>query len=107
MSESAIDSLSHFQLKHGQDPKNTLYIATSGTPTEAQVALIQRVIDKQQPREVVLANDRDAGGRQFNINYLNELQPARPMVPWPSRKPTARLGGRWSGTPPATSTTPA
>jgi len=81
VSESAIDSLSHFQLKHGQDPRNTLYIATSGTPTEAQVALIQRVIDKQQPREVVLANDRDAGGRQFNINYLNELQPARPLVP--------------------------
>ncbi|RAK62445.1 toprim domain-containing protein [Hymenobacter edaphi] len=81
VSESAIDSLSHFQLRHGQDPKNTLYIATSGTPTEAQVALIQRVIDKQQPREVVLANDRDAGGRQFNINYLNELQSARPMVP--------------------------
>ena len=81
VSESAIDSLSHFQLKHGQDPKNTLYIATSGTPTEAQVALIQRVIDKQEPQEVVLANDRDAGGRQFNINYLNELQPARPLVP--------------------------
>ena len=81
VSESAIDSLSHFQLKHGQDPKNTLYIATSGTPTEAQVALIQRVIDKQAPQEVVLANDRDASGRQFNINYLNELQPARPLVP--------------------------
>ncbi|MBC6992186.1 toprim domain-containing protein, partial [Hymenobacter sp. BT491] len=81
LSESAIDSLSHFQLKHGQDPKNTLYIATSGTPTEAQVALIQRVIDKQEPKEVVLANDRDAGGRQFNINYLNELQPARPFAP--------------------------
>ncbi|MCB2380333.1 toprim domain-containing protein [Hymenobacter sp. BT635] len=81
VSESAIDSLSHFQLKHGQDPKNTLYIATSGTPTEAQIALIQRVIDKQAPQEVVLANDRDAGGRQFNINYLNELQPARPLVP--------------------------
>jgi hypothetical protein len=81
VSESAIDSLSHFQLKHGQDPRNTLYVATSGTPTEAQIALIQRVIDKQEPSEVVLANDRDAGGRQFNINYLNELQPARPFVP--------------------------
>ncbi|GAA4493053.1 hypothetical protein GCM10023172_01090 [Hymenobacter ginsengisoli] len=81
VSESAIDSLSHFQLRHGQDAKNTLYIATSGTPTEAQVALIQRVIDKQAPQEVVLANDLDAGGRQFNINYLNELQPARPFVP--------------------------
>ncbi len=81
VSESAIDSLSHFQLKHGQDSRNTLYVATSGTPTEAQIALIQRVIDKQEPKEVVLANDRDAGGRQFNINYLNELQPARPFVP--------------------------
>lgn len=81
VSESAIDSLSHYQLKHGQDSRNTLYVATSGTPTEAQIALIQRVIDKQEPKEVVLANDRDAGGRQFNINYLNELQPARPFVP--------------------------
>ena len=81
VSESAIDSLSHYQLKHEQDPRNTIYIATSGTPTEAQVALIQRVIDKQEPKEIVLANDRDAGGRQFNMNYLNELHPARPLIP--------------------------
>ncbi|QNP54508.1 toprim domain-containing protein (plasmid) [Hymenobacter qilianensis] len=81
VSESAIDSLSHYQLKHEQDQKNTMYIATSGTPTEAQVALIQRVIDKQEPKEIVLANDRDAGGRQFNMNYLNELHPARPLAP--------------------------
>lgn len=81
VSESAIDSLSHYQLKHAQDPRNTLYVATSGTPTEAQVALIQRVIDKQEPKEIVLANDRDAGGRQFNMNYMNELHPARPLVP--------------------------
>ncbi len=81
VSESAIDSMSHYQLKHEKDPKNTLYVATSGQPTEAQIALIQRVIDKQEPKEVVLANDRDAGGRQFNMNYLNELHPARPLVP--------------------------
>lgn len=81
VSESAIDSLSHYQLKNEQERKNTIYIATSGQPTEAQIALIQRVIDKQEPKEVVLANDRDAGGRQFNINYLNELQPARALTP--------------------------
>lgn len=81
ISESAIDSLSHYQLKHEKDPRNTLYIATSGQPTEAQIALIQRVVDKQEPQEIVLANDRDAGGRQFNINYMNELHPARPLVP--------------------------
>lgn len=77
ISESAIDSMSYHQLK--DDGKNTLYIATAGTVTERQTALIQRVIDKQDPREVVLADDRDAGGRRFNINYLNDLQPARPF----------------------------
>jgi len=75
INESAIDSMSYHQLK--DDGKNTMYIATAGTVTERQVALIQRLIDKQSPQEVVLADDRDAGGRKFNINYLNDLQPAR------------------------------
>ncbi|WP_157433307.1 toprim domain-containing protein [Adhaeribacter aquaticus] len=75
VSESAIDSLSYHQLH--QDGKNTMYIATAGTVTERQIELIQRVIDKQNPTELILANDRDAGGRKFNINYLNDLQPAR------------------------------
>jgi len=52
-------------------------VATSGTVTERQVELIQKLIDKQEPREVVLANDNDAAGRRFNINYLNELQAPR------------------------------
>jgi hypothetical protein len=67
--------MSYHQLK--KDGKNTMYIATAGTVTERQTALIQRVIDKHAPLEVILADDRDAGGRKFNINYLNDLQPAR------------------------------
>ncbi|GAC1379198.1 MAG: hypothetical protein NVSMB30_27180 [Hymenobacter sp.] len=83
VSESPVDAMSYHQLHHrgAEGQPNTLYVATSGTVTERQVELIQRVIDKQAPEEVLLANDRDAGGRQFNINYLNELQPARPLVP--------------------------
>ncbi|RNI31785.1 hypothetical protein EFA69_06180 [Rufibacter immobilis] len=77
LNESAIDSMSYHQLKN--DGKNTMYIATAGTVTERQTALIQRVIDKQNPQELILADDRDAGGRRFNINYLNDLQPARPF----------------------------
>jgi len=77
LNESAIDSMSYHQLKN--DDKNTMYIATAGTVTERQTALIQRVIDKQNPQELILADDKDAGGRRFNINYLNDLQPARPF----------------------------
>lgn len=77
LNESAIDSMCYHQLK--KDDKNTMYIATAGTVTERQTELIQWVIDKQNPKELILADDRDAGGRRFNINYLNDLQPARPF----------------------------
>ncbi|GAB3242915.1 hypothetical protein GCM10027346_39360 [Hymenobacter seoulensis] len=79
VSESPVDAMSYHQLHHrgAQGQPNTLYVATSGTVTERQVELIQKLIDKQEPREVVLANDNDAAGRRFNINYLNELQVPR------------------------------
>jgi hypothetical protein len=79
VSESPVDAMSYHQLHHrgAEGQPNTLYVATSGTVTERQVELIQKLIDKQAPREVVLANDNDAAGRRFNINYLNELQEPR------------------------------
>ncbi|QKG59053.1 toprim domain-containing protein (plasmid) [Hymenobacter sp. BRD128] len=79
VSESPIDSLSYHQLNHRAGSPNTLYVATGGTPTEKQAELIQRIIDRQQPREVALANDRDPSGVRYNINYLNDLSPARKM----------------------------
>lgn len=79
VSESPVDAMSYHQLHHrgAEGQPNTLYVATSGTVTERQVELIQKLIDKQEPQEVVLANDNDAAGRRFNINYLNELQAPR------------------------------
>ncbi|GAA4364191.1 hypothetical protein GCM10023185_33490 [Hymenobacter saemangeumensis] len=79
VSESPVDAMSYHQLHHrgAEGQPNTLYVATSGTVTERQVELIQKLIDKQEPKEVVLANDNDAAGRRFNINYLNELQAPR------------------------------
>ncbi|TLM88800.1 toprim domain-containing protein [Hymenobacter jeollabukensis] len=78
VTESAIDAMSKYQLEQsgGKGP-NTMYVATSGNVTERQSELIQRLIDRQRPAEVTLANDNDAAGRRFNINYLNDLQPAR------------------------------
>ncbi|MBT9394388.1 toprim domain-containing protein [Hymenobacter sp. NST-14] len=83
VTESAIDALSKHQLDHrdGKRPPNTMYIATAGTVTERQVELIQLIIDRQKPKEVVLGQDNDAGGRRFNINYLNDLQPPRTRQP--------------------------
>ncbi|AIZ65419.1 hypothetical protein PK28_17270 (plasmid) [Hymenobacter sp. DG25B] len=79
VSESPVDAMSYHQLHHGgaEGQPNTIYVATSGTVTERQVELIQKLIDKQEPKKVVLANDNDAAGRRFNINYLNELQAPR------------------------------
>jgi carbonic anhydrase/acetyltransferase-like protein (isoleucine patch superfamily) len=77
LSESPIDSLSYHQLNHRAGGPNTLYIATGGTPTERQSELIQKIIDRQEPREVVMANDRDPSGVRYNINYLNDLSPSR------------------------------
>lgn len=78
--ESAIDAMAKYQLDksagEGKMP-NTMYIATAGNPTERQTELIQRIIDKQDPKAVILGNDNDPAGRRFNINYLDQLQPAR------------------------------
>lgn len=77
ISESPIDSLSYHQLHQRAGSPNTMYVATGGTPTEKQAELIQKVIDRQQPREVSLATDRDPSGMRYNINYLNDLGPSR------------------------------
>jgi hypothetical protein len=82
--ESPIDQMSKYQLEQpgGQGP-NTIYIATSGNMSQRQVELIQKVIDKQQPQQVVLASDNDKAGERYNINYLNDLRGPRQSVQLP------------------------
>ena len=46
-------------------------MATSGTVTERQVELIQKLIDKQEPKEVVLANNATVEG-QTTAHYITE-----------------------------------
>jgi carbonic anhydrase/acetyltransferase-like protein (isoleucine patch superfamily) len=79
ISESPIDSMSYHQLNQRAGGPNTMYVATGGTPTERQAELIQKIIDRQEPREIALANDRDPSGVRYNINYLNDLSPSRKM----------------------------
>ena len=79
--ESQIDAMSKYQLEQpGGTGPNTMYMTSSGTVSQRQVELMQKVIDRQQPKEVVLANDNDPAGVRFNLNYLNDFRAPRPNV---------------------------
>lgn len=81
LGESPIDMMSKFQTEKaaateaGQDLPNSRYVATGGTPSIEQKAIIQAIIDREQPRQVILSNDNDAAGQAFNVRYLNDLRP--------------------------------
>ena len=77
--ESPIDMMSKFQLEKegrapGQEADNVRYVATGGPASVAQKAILQDLIDRDQPRQITLANDNDAAGKAFNIRYLNDLR---------------------------------
>lgn len=79
--ESPIDAMSKYQLEQpGGSGPNTMYLTSSGTVSQRQVELMQKVIDRQQPKEVVMANDNDAAGVRFNLNYLNDFRAPRQNV---------------------------
>lgn len=79
--ESPIDAMSKYQLEQpGGSGPNTMYMSSSGTMSQRQVELMQKVIDRQQPQNVVLANDNDAAGVRFNLNYLNDFRAPRQNV---------------------------
>ncbi|MCR5890486.1 toprim domain-containing protein [Hymenobacter sp. J193] len=88
VSESPVDAMSYHQLHHrgAQGQPNTLYGATSGTVTERQVELIQKLIDKQEPKELEpwRTTTTPPAAASTSIN-LNELQVPR------------RAGSRWPG----------
>ncbi|WP_324680863.1 toprim domain-containing protein [Hymenobacter sp. GOD-10R] len=70
VSESAIDSLSHFQLKQ---PNNTMYASTSGNLTDNKVAEIKRLVENQNLRTVKLAFDNNLEGHIFDTRLIAGL----------------------------------
>ena len=78
--ESPIDMMSKYQSERaaatdkGVDLPNSRYVATGGTPSIEQKAIIQNLIDREQPKQVILSNDNDAAGQAFNVRYLNDLR---------------------------------
>jgi hypothetical protein len=76
ITESGEDALSHHQL-HYQKGVNTIYVSTSGNNTQGKTEVIQELIDKRKPAEVVAGVDNDPAGSRYRINFLNSLQPPR------------------------------
>ncbi|WP_324680169.1 toprim domain-containing protein [Hymenobacter sp. GOD-10R] len=70
VSESAIDSLSHYQLKQ---PNNTMYASTAGFLTDNKVAEIRRLVENQNLKTVKAAFDNNLDGYLFDTKLITGL----------------------------------
>lgn len=86
VAKSAIDALSHYQLKQ---PTNSLYASTSGQLTDNQVTEIKRLIENQALKTVKLAFDNQLEGHLFDTKLLAGL--ARPTTPMRIARTTPSL----------------
>jgi len=77
VSESAIDALSHYQVKQ---PTNALYASTSGQLTDNKVTEIKRLVADNNLKTVKLALDNNLEGHLFDTRLIVGLaRPATPM----------------------------
>ncbi|QIL78234.1 toprim domain-containing protein [Hymenobacter sp. HDW8] len=70
VTETAIDALSHYQLKQ---PTNTMYASTSGPLTDNQVVEIRRLITNQNLKTVKPAFDHTVAGHVFDTKLITGL----------------------------------
>ena len=71
--ESDIDLSSFHQLYPPVTGESRLYISTAGLPSKEQMIHIQHLVDKYQPQQLLLANDKDPAGQRMNINLMGSL----------------------------------
>jgi hypothetical protein len=71
--ESDIDLSSFHQLYPPATGESRLYISTAGLPSKEQMVHIQHLVDKYQPQQILLANDKDPAGQRMNINLMGNL----------------------------------
>ncbi|MEM7368173.1 MAG: toprim domain-containing protein [Bacteroidota bacterium] len=72
LTEGAIDALSFHQLFPPQGSR--IYISSGGMVTEGQMHLIQQLINKLHPQQLILAMDNDLAGMRYNIQLLGRLR---------------------------------
>ena len=87
--ESDIDLSSFHQLYPPAEGESRLYISTAGLPSKEQMVHIQHLVDKYQPQQILLANDKDPAGQRMNINLMGNLDFS--SLPIAEKSPLSKL----------------
>ncbi|KAB7725852.1 hypothetical protein F5984_25530 [Rudanella paleaurantiibacter] len=74
VAENPIDAMSFHQLKPPVEGEKRLYIGTAGNLSSGAPDTVQKLIDRYQPKQIVMANDNDNGGFRTNINLVGRLR---------------------------------
>ncbi|WP_019991035.1 nucleotidyltransferase [Rudanella lutea] len=74
IAENPIDAMSFHQLKPPVEGEKRLYIGTAGNLSSGAPDTVQKLIDRYQPKQIVMANDNDNGGFRTNINLVGRLR---------------------------------
>lgn len=74
IAENPIDAMAFHQLKPSVEGEKRLYIGTAGQLSTGAPDTVQKLIDRYQPRQIVMANDNDNGGFRNNINLIGRLR---------------------------------
>src|ERR1035437_1099720 len=79
--ESFIDCMSHFQLNKSQlIGKNIVYISSEGNLVDGQIAVIQKIISVNSPKEVFSIFDNDLAGHYYTAKLFGKISVTDKMV---------------------------
>ena len=74
IAENPIDAMAFHQLKPPVEGEKRLYLGTAGNLSSGAPDTVQKLIDRYQPKQIVMANDNDNGGFRNNINLVGRLR---------------------------------
>ncbi len=87
LTEHPIDGMSYYQLhKKELQQLNTVFASTAGNPGHDQLNAVKEIISLHKIPKVILANDRDKAGAQYNATYqelimeLNQGKKENPVL---------------------------
>ena len=85
--ENPIEGLSHFQKEGiGKQPDNYIYLSTAGNPGKKQLQIIHHKINELKPSKIILLNDRDKSGLEYDRQLKKALKDTN--IPIQVKKPT-------------------
>ena len=74
ITEDPVDAMSYHQLRGNRSQENVVYISPAGNPSVNQLSVIKEHIILIDPKSVVLANDNDLPGKEYDRKYQQTLK---------------------------------